>query len=113
MPDIIPVLIQFQSESQDLERCGVILHSAGVVELENEHPQPEKGFMMSGKLLADYGDDLAGTWHTHPTTSAHLSQDDYLGFGCWSGLLHYIAGTDGVRLYEASDDGLVWETPLA
>lgn len=113
MPDIIPALIQLQSESPDRERCGVILHSAGLFELENIHPNPETGFMMSGKQLADYGDDLAGTWHTHPTSTAHLSQDDYLGFGHWPDLKHYICGTDGVRCYQSNDDGLVWEIDLA
>lgn len=113
MPDIIQALIQKQSEAPDRELCGAVLSDGRLVELPNEHAHPEVGFMISGKALDKLGSKLVGTWHTHPTTSAHLSQEDYLGFASWPGLIHYIAGTDGVRAYTSDDSGLVWETDIA
>ena len=105
--------MQKHSESPDAELCGLILENGDLMEVENTHPTPERGFMISGKLISDLGDKVVGTWHTHPKTTAQLSQDDYLGFSCWPDLTHYIAGTDGVAAYRVGELGLIEELSLA
>lgn len=95
-----------------LERCGLILVDGTAVQVDNIHPQPERGFMMPAQVLIKHGDELAGTWHTHPGQSAVLSQEDYAGFSQWPQLTHYIVGTDGVRAYSVVD-GIIQELDVA
>ena len=94
------------------ERCGLILVDGTAVQVDNVHPQPQRGFMMRPEVLVKHGDELAGTWHTHPGQSATLSQEDYSGFCHWPQLIHYIVGNDGVRAYRV-EDGIIQEVDLA
>lgn len=107
MPGIASKLKPLLKPEDTAERCGLILPRNKVVEVQNAHPHPDKGFMIPVKEL--HGKKVVGTWHTHPGQSATLSQDDYLGFSNWPGLLHYIVGTDGVRCYVADDNGIIEE----
>jgi proteasome lid subunit RPN8/RPN11 len=91
------------------ERCGLVLTDGTLVEIENAHPEPEKGYRIPIVAIQDYYETLAGTWHTHPYEDALMSQDDYLGFSQWPGLHHYIIGKDGVRCFVADEKGLVRE----
>lgn len=95
-----------------LERCGVVLVDGCVLETPNVHAKPEVGFMLRPEDMIKHGDQLAGSWHTHPGHTAALSHEDYKGFSQWPQLTHYIIGIDGVRAY-AVVDGFVEEVSLA
>lgn len=112
MRDIIRKLKRKLKPADVEERCGLILKTGKVFQVENIHSNPSRGFMVSGEDLYRYEDLLIGTWHTHPGMTASLSQEDYAGFGQWPDLLHFIVGTDGVRAYKV-DDGFVQEVDLA
>lgn len=94
------------------ERCGIVLVDGTAVQLPNVHQNPERGFMIRVEELIKHGDELAGTWHTHPGGTSVLSQDDYQGFRQWPSLTHYIVGADGVRAYRVDNDA-VMEVSLA
>lgn len=56
-------------------------------------------------LFEFHEDDLAGavaTWHTHPTTTANLSIDDYRFFQSWPNFTHFIVSTTEVWCYVTS-----------
>lgn len=93
------------------ELCGLILKSGKVISIPNAHPEKEKAFAIPVKAMDENLDQLHGTWHTHPGSDSHLSQDDYFGFAQWPGLIHHIVGTDGVRAYVADETGIVKELP--
>lgn len=82
-----------------------------IIEVENTHPEPDKGFKIPAAKLVEYEDQLYGTWHTHPMDTANLSQEDYRGFNQWSDLRHFVIGIDGVRCFEL-EGGLVVEVKL-
>lgn len=109
MPATIKSLKRKLEEGATLERCGIVLKSGRVLDAENVHENPAKGFMIDPKFLRKHLNSMAGTWHTHPGQSSQLSQDDYLGFAQWPGYTHYIIGTDGVRAYVADEEGMVSE----
>lgn len=113
MPDILSKLQSKLQAGDELERCGLVLKSGRIIELENRHPRPANGFAISVSEMDRRYDKLAGTWHTHPHGNACLSQEDYLGFSGWPGLTHYIVGRDEIRAYRADDDGVVQEVDLA
>lgn len=113
MPGIIPKLKRKLRKNDTEERCGLVLSDGSVRAVENTHPNPENGFRIPIEDMRNAGETLAGTWHTHPKTTASLSQEDYLGFSGWPGIVHYIIGTDGIRAYEALDSGLITEIDLA
>lgn len=93
------------------ERCGLVLKDGTVIDTVNKHPYRTSAFMIGVKDMHEAGENLAGTWHTHPGQSAALSQDDYLGFSAWPNLVHYIIGTDGVRAYKSDAEGIIEEVP--
>lgn len=95
------------------ERCGLILDDGEFVEVKNIALDPQEGFDMDPVEALDWLNSgrVVGTWHTHPTTSAILSGDDYKCFLMWPNLKHTIIGcaTDGsteVRNYRV-DRGIV------
>jgi proteasome lid subunit RPN8/RPN11 len=93
------------------ERCGLVLKSGRIIEVENKHPHPHAAFMISVKHLQKYKKSVVATWHTHPKSTAALSQDDYLGFSAWHHLTHYIVGTDGVQAYKSDPEGVIEPVP--
>lgn len=112
MRAIVSKLKRKLKATDTVERCGVVLVDGTAVETPNIHPEPEKGFAFDAKVLVKHGDELAGSWHTHPGQSAALSQEDYAGFCHWPQLTHYIIGTDGVRAYRVVD-GIIQEVDVA
>lgn len=108
----IASILQTKLETNDtVERCGLVLTDGTVIETENKHDNPDKGFRMSAADLIQHEDQLAGTWHTHPGQKANLSEEDYRGFNQWPALKHYIIGIDGVRCFEV-EAGLILEVDL-
>ena len=81
------------------ERVGLILTDGQVIELANISPTPENSFSVEPEAMIQYEDQIAATWHTHPTTSARLSGEDYIGFTMWPYFVHYIFGQDDLRAY--------------
>jgi proteasome lid subunit RPN8/RPN11 len=109
--DTVSILSNLLSEGEELERCGFVLTDGEVVEVNNTHPEPEKGFVIPAASFRKYEDRIVATWHTHPKANANLSQEDYKGFSQWPQLRHYIIGVDGVRAFEVTD-GLVVKVSL-
>lgn len=81
------------------ERVGFILTDETVVEVKNNHPNPELGFDISAEDLIKFEDSVTATWHTHPNTNANLSVHDEGAFWMYPDLVHYIIGNDGIRSY--------------
>ena len=95
-----------------LERCGLVQRSGRIVEIENTHPNPEKGFVIPAREMIRLEKSVIATWHTHPVGPAFLSEEDYNGFRQWPELRHYVVSPSGVTAYEVVD-GLVLEVDLA
>jgi proteasome lid subunit RPN8/RPN11 len=89
------------------ERCGLILGSGEMLEVQNSHPEPTKGFEIDPETIIRYLDEMSGTWHTHPGQSSVLSGEDHLCFTAWPTLEHYVVGKDGIRLYRVDNGAVV------
>jgi proteasome lid subunit RPN8/RPN11 len=111
MPEIVSSLTAKYDKAETVELCGLILLDGTIVDCDNTHPEPTKGFRIPAKELVKYEDDLYGTWHTHPHDTANLSQTDYEGFNQWPRLRHFIIGIDGVRCFTV-ESGLIVEVAL-
>ena len=94
------------------ERCGFVLTSGELVELNNIAEEPEKSYEIDPVAALPYvkAGAIAATWHTHPNADPNLSGDDHEGFLLWPDLEHCIIGVfQGkvtVRRYRV-EDGLV------
>lgn len=86
-------LSDFLLKEDTVERCGIILTSGEILELENVHPSPENNFAM---LNIDERPDVQATWHTHPHTSPNLSVADYLAFQEYPNLRHYVVSRSAI-----------------
>ena len=108
MPVTPEKLIRYYGVDKDetKERCGFVLKGNRLVEVKNIHPDPENGFEIDPEAIIRHEDQLKGTWHTHPTTNATLSKDDYACFLNWPHLEHYIISKDEVRRYVV-ENGIV------
>lgn len=93
------------------ERVGFIMPDGDIVEVDNQHPQPDNGFDVSIDDLEKYADTAVATWHTHPGGEANLSLDDHEGFMNYTTLDHYIVGSDGLRRYRVVR-GQIVQVPL-
>lgn len=99
------LLEMYQGET---ERCGIILRSGEVVELDNIHSEPTEGFRLRGQDILRLEDpSTVGTWHTHPGQGSNLSQNDFNAFNAWPRLVHYIIGNDGITKYQVVQGDLV------
>lgn len=101
-------LIEFYTGST--ERVGLILRNGDIIEVENVCDQPEEGFEVSPADLIKYGDDIVGTWHTHPGANANLSMNDYETYLAWPHLEHYIIGSNGVAKYIVVNGDVLLDT---
>lgn len=81
------------------ERCGFILKTGEVVEVQNIHPEPMHYFEVDDTELEKYRDRIAATWHTHIHDSANLSAEDYHNFLKHQDWPHYIISSKNVWLY--------------
>lgn len=89
------------------ERVGYIRHDGRVIELENVHPDPFKGFALRAEDLKILQSDAIATWHTHPGGTALLSGEDYLAFLSYPQLQHFVIGEDSVRCYAVEENFIV------
>lgn len=87
-----------------LERCGVVLSTGEVVELENEHSEPQNNFSMD---LALFSENVIATWHTHPHDSPNLSVTDYNTFRSFPKLKHLIVSSKEIWGYYMENDILL------
>ncbi|GFD70937.1 hypothetical protein KUL118_01770 [Tenacibaculum sp. KUL118] len=62
------------------ERCGFILKSGEVVEVENIAESPEEEFEVSESDFEKYYSDTVASWHTHTNDFSNLSLSDYYTF---------------------------------
>lgn len=111
MKDIELKLIPLLAKDDIEERCGLILKSGEVLECDNAHLEPTKGFKILPEVMLENLEEMVGTWHTHPGQDSNLSQEDYLGFTQWPTLTHYIIGIDGVCSFVV-ENGLIKEIKL-
>lgn len=81
------------------EKVGLILSNGEIIHLDNVSPIPENAFEVRPGDLITYEDRAVASWHTHPTTEAELSGEDYVGFLMWPDLLHLIISATEVRGY--------------
>lgn len=100
MHEIVSQLTANYNSEDALERCGLILRDGSILEVENKHETPENGFRIAASEMVKHEDNMMATWHTHPRDTANLSEADYMGFGNWPDLKHFIIGVDGVRCFE-------------
>lgn len=87
MPDLTSLLSPIDTP----ERCGLIINDE-IVELDNVHPEPTRGFHMNPAQLVEHVAQATATWHTHPGSDPALSEEDYEGFCQWPNLVHHIVG---------------------
>lgn len=107
MHAIASKLLKKLKADDKLERCGLVLKGNKIIECENQHNNPARGFYLSPEDLVKYEDEMTGTWHTHPGQTANLSQEDHVGFNQWPRLLHFIVGTDGVRCFKVDHTAVI------
>lgn len=111
MPDIQTQLAAKLRDGDDRERCGFVTRAGKVVEVPNIAQDPSQQFKMDPKTVLEHvRKGATATWHTHTTTDANLSGEDYACFLNWDDLLHYVIGrrngTVRVKSY-AVENGLV------
>ncbi len=83
------------------ERCGVILSTGDVLELENVHPEPQDSFaILESELLRE---GVVGTWHTHPRTGPNLTVEDYKAFSEWPQLKHYVVAAQEIWCFQVEN----------
>lgn len=82
-----------------VERCGFILKNQTIVEVPNSHPQPTLAFHINQSGFKKYAEEIAATWHSHPTTGPNLSVPDYFGFLSYPDLYHYIIAKEKIWCY--------------
>jgi proteasome lid subunit RPN8/RPN11 len=78
-----------------IERCGIITQTGEILETKNLSETPELTFEFEPTVL----EGVLGSWHSHPTTSANLSIDDFWFFKSWPSISHFIISSDEVRCY--------------
>lgn len=83
-----------------VERCGTFDVNHKLIEVENRSKNPEFTFAFG---IEDLEDGPVASWHSHPTTTANLSIDDYRFFQAWPEMIHFIVGIDEVRCYQVQD----------
>lgn len=76
------------------EKCGLILKNGKVIEVENLHPHPTVGFVISEEIIEQYADEIEYLWHSHPSSVTNLSVEDYKSFLNFPQYLHRIYGFD-------------------
>lgn len=89
--------------SPGAERCGVI-KGGEIVECENLHPSPLLNFALAAEEL----EGAEATWHTHPISSANLSQADFEAFLQHPSLLHYIVSDQNVWCYSVQNGMVIF-----
>ena len=81
-----------------VERCGFILTSGEIIEVENCHPQPNNNFAINP--IEFERKDILAVWHTHPSDEVNLSVEDYHAFLSFPQYEHIIIGcTDRAHYY--------------
>lgn len=91
------------------ERCGLILKDQSVVELENIHEDPGRGFEIDEVEILVYLPELHGIWHTHPNSSSVLSGADKSYMLYWPEVDHWVVGNDGIRKYRTHGEAVIDE----
>lgn len=92
------------------ERCGIITKAGEVLELQNCHDDPVRGFRIDPRDIIEHFDKAAATWHTHPGADPNLSEEDYAGFLQWPELDHIIVGVrngNPLAVHYAVEDGVL------
>jgi proteasome lid subunit RPN8/RPN11 len=96
MLDIASKLLPMLTKEGTPERCGLVLRTGRIVELNNVAEDPVTGFRMDPTkvvtFLSKKRASPIATWHTHPGGDPNFSERDYSGFLQWPDLDHYIVG---------------------
>lgn len=62
------------------ERCGFILKSGEIVEVDNIAEDPKNEFEVSESDFEKYYEDTVASWHSHTDDFSNLSLSDYYTF---------------------------------
>lgn len=95
------------------ERCGFILKSGEILELENIAENKTTGFQIDSKDILKYIEDLETIWHSHPKGSSVLSGQDMQCMLSWPDITHAIIGEDMIRTYRVSDGAVINENQIS
>jgi proteasome lid subunit RPN8/RPN11 len=90
-----------------IERCGFVLLSGEIIEVNNIALDPEDNFEISFNDIEKYEGQIAASWHTHPRGSANLSQSDYQLFLQVPEWQHVVISKDEMTFY-FEDEGCVF-----
>ena len=82
-----------------VERVGLVLFDGTVIELRNQSPTPETGFMVDPEEFKSVSEYTVGMWHTHPKNNVNLSPLDHNTFKSLAGWTHYIVTETRVRSF--------------
>lgn len=102
-------LLNLNWESLDIqttedERCGIVLSSGEIIELQNSSTYPYNSFVISEIDVAPHKDNVIATWHTHPRGPHNLSIDDYNTFMDLSDINHLIITHKSVSQYKSDGE---------
>lgn len=109
-------------QSAPHEACGFILDDGEIVEIANIHPDPLRGFSMSGQDILNKLDKeslsrIIGIWHTHPKGTIKPSKTDIHAIRSGAILknwVYFIATKDQVSQWNPEDyaekDESFWES---
>ena len=110
-PGVRESLLAWAREQAPREACGLLFGDRleGRVQLrraeriENQHPSPERAFLLAPEALLTHGCDpeLVAVWHSHPRGPAELSAADRAGASAWPRLLQVLVVEDRVLVHPA------------
>lgn len=93
----------------DEERCGFVLKTGEIVEVENICEDRQNGFQVKSEDVFKHLLIAEATWHTHPGASKNLSANDHQAFRNFPEWKHYIIGEDGVACYVVQNGMVIVE----
>jgi proteasome lid subunit RPN8/RPN11 len=88
-------------ETAQDERCGIVLRSGEILELQNSSTYPYNSFVISNVEIEPYKAEIAASWHTHPRGPHNLSIDDYNTFMDMPEIPHLIITHKSVSMYQS------------
>lgn len=89
------------------ERCGFILKSGEILEVNNIDPNPDKNFAIDIEDINANIENILAFWHNHTGDNYNLSSADYKAFMAYPEHLHIIFCYDIYTIYRVRNNLLV------
>lgn len=91
--------------SFDREKCGFILLSGIIIEVDNIHENPINNFAIADKDIDYYVlDNIAAFWHSHIENDSNLSIPDYKSFLKYPNHYHVIFCYNDFTIYKVRNN---------